>query len=443
MDSPIVITGLGCVSALGVGRGPLWDGMCEGRSGLGPITLLDPSGFPMRLAGQAPDFTARDYVPKSYRKAVKVMARDIEMAVVAARLAATDAGLVTRESEGEPTYPSEAMGCHIGAGLISTEADELVSALVTARDAAGNWDIREWGRAGLSNLQPLWLLKYLPNMLACHVTILHGCTGPSNTVTCGEASGLLSLGESARVIERGNAEACFSGSAESRITHMGLSRMGNTRRLAPTGELREGVGLVRPYDPDAPGQVIGEAGAILILERPERARARGTRTIAEIVGFGAAHSPGALSRVMLDDPASEVAEDEGLVDAIEAALDDASVKASSIDAIVPHGAGVGPIDRAEAGALARVFGSRIGEVPLVTWGPNLGECMAGNGGVQAALGAMCLESQRLPARVHAGRPRGDMLAGQSASRDATLRHVLVCSGSIGGSSAAIVLRRAS
>ena len=136
------------------------------------------------------------------------MSRDIELAVIAAELACLDAGLVTHSntngSGNKPTYASTRMGAHIGAGLIAAELNELTAALSEATDSQGRFDYHQWGKEGLGHLTPLWLLKYLPNMLACHVTIIHDAQGPSNTITCGEASALLSIGESLRVIQRGS-----------------------------------------------------------------------------------------------------------------------------------------------------------------------------------------------------------------------------------------------
>src|SRR5690606_28700331 len=166
MERRVVITGLGTVSGLGLGIGPLWDGLVEGRSALRPIRRFDPAGFPCRLAAEV-EFSAKDAVPKWYRKAVKVMARDIELAVGVAKAAVEDAGLVTRgllgEGSTEPTtYPPPRMGCHIGAGLIAAETDELASALATAVED-GRVSLRAWGSAeggggGMNNLQPLWML---------------------------------------------------------------------------------------------------------------------------------------------------------------------------------------------------------------------------------------------------------------------------------------------
>jgi len=431
---------------------PVWEGLCAGRSALRRITRFDPSGFACRLgaevggsAGGGGGFSAKDHVPKHYRKAVKVMARDIELAVAAAKFAVEDARLVTRgtlpeDSTEATTYRPERVGCHIGAGLISAEANELTAAFATARREGdpGALDLRAWGARGMENLTPLWLLKYLPNMLACHVTIIHGCEGPSNTITCAEASGLLSLGESTRVIERGDADLCYTGGAESRLNLMGLLRMTFAGRVAATGDETDGSVVLRPYDAESPGGLLGEGGGILTIEAEETARARGAGVYAEVAGIGAGHAPAPppWGRGEAGDTS------EGLVVAIEAALRGAGVGAEAIDAIVPMACGTPAIDAAEAGALRAVFGGRLGTIPLVTLPPMIGNASAGTGSVQAAVGAMMLREQRLPARVHAGRCPADLQAGPSAGGPARLGHVLVCTGSQAGQSAAVVLKRA-
>lgn len=454
MQRSIAITGLGTVCGLGVGINPLWEALCAGKSALAPATRLDASGFRSRLAGEAKEFSAKDFVPKTYRKAVKVMARDIELAVGAARCAVDDAKLVTRNgapdgdgtvAQVETTYPGNRMGCQIGAGLIAAETDELSSALATAVDAQGKFQLQAWGTAtasdgtqgkgGMNNLQPLWLLKYLPNMLACHVTIIHGAEGPSNTITCAEASGLLSLGESCRVIERGAADLCFSGSAESKVNLMGFLRLQLAGKLAETGDATDGSSIVRPYDPASSGTILGEGSGILIIEDLEKAKARGARVYCQIAGFGAGHS----DRLELDPIAP--GPDVGLQYAIENAIADAGISPDQIDAIVPHASGVAGSDRAEADALRAVFGARLKDIELITLTPAIGECMAGNGGLMTAVAAMALHTQTLPARLQGGKPAADLRAGAAPSRKAELRHVLVCSSALGGQNAAAVLRR--
>lgn len=469
MRRRVVITGLGTVSGLGVGIQPLWDGLVAGRTAIGPITRFDASGFRCKLgaeAGAAPPANfggAKDFVPKNYRKAVKVMARDVELAVAAARLAVEDAGLVTRGTLPEDgssiatTYPGARIGCHIGAGLIAAEANELTMAMATSVAASRpvgsgaaalrTLDLRAWGTVGeaggsggMNNLPPLWMLKYLPNMLACHVTIIHGAEGPSNTITCAEASGLLSIGESVRIIERGDADICFSGGAESPINLMRLLRMELARRVADTGDETDGSRVMRPYDLDSSGGVLGDGGGILILEEQSAAAARGARAYAEIVGYGAAHSsPRAMHLEHLAEGGhAEV--DDGLQYAIDNALEDAGLTAADIDAIVPHASGIAEMDASEAGAFRAVFGDRLPGIPLVTLTPSIGDTMASGGGVAVAVAARCLREQMLPARLNAGNPAPGLDAGPAPARTALLRHILVASGSLGGQCAAVILK---
>ncbi|MDQ7013982.1 MAG: beta-ketoacyl synthase N-terminal-like domain-containing protein [Planctomycetota bacterium] len=457
----ILITGLGTVSALGSGIDVLWQGLLEGRSGLGPIHRIDATGFRSSLGGDVPDFTAKTLVPKHYRKAVKVMARDTELAVGAALFAVQDANLETRATtDDNPTYSPSRTGCHIGAGLIAAETDELAPAIATATDESGAFRERLWGtntdaggNAGMNNLPPLWLLKYLPNMLACHVTILHGCEGPSNTITCAEASGLLSLGESLRVIQRDDADCCFAGGTESKLNLMGFARLDITGRLAPTPTTptpttTNASDFVRPFDPDATGTLAAEGGGVVILEEAAHAHARGTTPYAEVLGFGAAQSPPPFPVVDLShtnhdtQTATDTNESpsDGLRYAIEAALHDAGISPADIDAIVPTAAGIPEPDATEAQALRAVFGDRLGEIPLVTIRPNLGDCQAGNGALQVAAACLCLREQKLPARLHAGTPAPGLDAGNAPARQATLGCMLVCSTSLGGQNAAVVLR---
>ncbi|HVU63965.1 MAG TPA: beta-ketoacyl synthase N-terminal-like domain-containing protein [Phycisphaerales bacterium] len=442
MPARVLITGLGCVSCFGMGHAALWSALMEGRSGLKRISRFDPSGFESRVAGEIadPPLDARDFVPKSYRKATKVMARDTEIAVAAAKLAVEDAGLITKgnsddETGANYTYKVDRLGCNIGAGLIAAELDEMAAAMVTARPE-GEFSLRAWGGEGgkgMEALTPLWLLKYLPNMLACHVTIIHGAEGPSNTITCAEASGLLSVGESMRIIERGGADVCFSGAAESKLNPMGMLRLDFAGRLARTGDAADGSAFVRPFDPAATGGVVGEGGAIVMLENADTARARGARAYAEVVGFGGGHSDARYKKGQ---------NDEGYRYAIENALDDAGIKPDDIDVIVPLAMGVPEMDRPEAGALKAVFAQRLPEIGCITIQPNAGNCVAGAGGLQMVAAALALHNQELPARLHAGGagPIDGLPVGACAARKRKLRYALLCAGSLGGQDGAVVLK---
>lgn len=434
--------------AVGSGVEAFWEALCAGRSGLGPIRSFDASALGPKVAGEVAGLSVRDLVPKSYRKATKLMARDIELAVAAARAAAIDAGVVTRglEEEGVTGHKlrGDRTGCHIGAGLISADPAELGYALARSLNERGEFSLRKWGTEGgpdsgaggaMNSLPPLWLLKYLPNMLACHVTIIHGCEGPSNTIMGAEAGALQSIGESVRVIERGDADVCFTGGAESRLNPMGLVRMVLAGRLAETAADGDAAGLVRPFDAGSRG-VLGEAGGMLVVEDAAHAAERGARVYAEIAGFGAGMDTRPVTPAMDGDGD----EDRGLARAVRWALRDAGITPDEIDAIAPMGAGMPGPDRRELGALRAALGDAAGR-PMITLTPNVGNALAGHGGLTAAAAALALRDQRLPARVHAGRPEGAD-AGACDARAATLRHVLVCAGSFGGQAAALVLRRA-
>ena len=180
----VVITGVGCVSVLGIGREEYFASLKENRSGIDRIKRFDPSKFPGQLGAEAPALRMPKLVPKAHRKATKLMSRDIELAVVAADTAIRDAGLKTKGTA--PDEPADLdptrSGVDIGAGLICCDIVELAAAAEHGV-TDGKFDLRKWGREGMNSLTPLWLLKYLPNMLSCHVTIVHDAQAPSNTIT--------------------------------------------------------------------------------------------------------------------------------------------------------------------------------------------------------------------------------------------------------------------
>jgi 3-oxoacyl-[acyl-carrier-protein] synthase II len=434
----VVITGLGPVTAHGVGIDLLWQALCEGRSALAPIRAFDASGFKAASGGELSDaFDVKEFVPKSYRKATKVMARDIEIAVGAALAAVKDAGLATRgtDPDNPPTIAPDRFGCHIGAGLIAAELDELTAALSTSRNSAGVFDVSHWGEKGMQELTPLWLLKYLPNMLACHVTIIHDCQGPSNTITCNEASSGLSLAESQRVIERGAADACLSGGADSKLNPMAYLRQELAGRFAPCPPDSDATAVIKPFDAAARGTLVGEGGGILVLEAEETAKARGARLHGVLSGTGASQS-------WCDDTVGLVPDSTGesLADAIQAALRDAGLAPSDIDAVIPYGSGVPFLDGLEANALTRVFGADLARKPIITIAPSIGATCAGFGAIAVAVACRALAEQRLPARLNAT-STGALHAVAAPSAPHALRHILVCTPSLGGQNSAAVISK--
>ena len=413
---------------------PLWEAMVEGKTGLKRIERFDPSGFKSQVAGELAEdaFNVRKIVPKSHRKATKVMCRDTELAIGAAAEAVASAGMTTAgTSDDTPTIPPDRVGCHIGAGLISAEVNELAAALVTSKKEDGTFDLAHWGSEGMQNLTPLWLLKYLPNMLACHVTIVHNCQGPSNAITCCEAASGLSIAESRRVIQRGDADACLSGGAEDRVNPLALYRQHCTGRLAVSDGNGDISALVQPFSDNATGTIIGEGGGIMIVESTASCEKRGGTPWCTIDGIGCRQS-------FADSPLD--ADNEAISSAILRALEEAACTPTDIDVIVPLGSGVKQVDTAEREGLAEVFGDALQSIPTITTIPYTGNCMAGNGGITIGVAAKALQEQKLPARLGAKTTEG-INAGTCNAKTMEIHKVLVISAGEGGQCVAIVLGR--
>lgn len=394
----VVITGLGVVSPLGLGAVDTFDGLVEKRCGIDMIAAFDAGRFAARIAGEVKTGAVADCVPKSYRKAAKVMARDIELAVMAAYHAAKDAGLKTRclvergELPGPVDVDSTRFGANIGAGLICADLTELAGALATSAERPQATDdrgfsLKKWGLEGMANLTPLWLLKFLPNMLACHVTIVHDCQAPSNTITCGEASSHLAIGEAYRTIERGAADICICGGAESKVNPMGLIRQLLLGRLATDCNDRPAEAC-RPFDKNRSGMVISEGSGLLILEEMERARRRQARIYAEVCGFGASVNASHWLKPQSDG--------RGLSLAIAAALRDAGVDPQQVDLINAFGVGTAAHDAAEAAGIRAALGARAAAAPVLATKGALGNNGAGSGAIDMAMTVMALHRGIIP-----------------------------------------------
>ncbi len=447
MSRRVVITGLGPVSALGIGIDATWSAMLEGKTCIDRIQRFDPSGLPCHIAGEVESFKVTKFVPKSHRKATKVMARDIELAIVAADQAARDAQLITpgitpgttpAPGSDPPSlsYNPARVGCHIGAGLVAADLEELLDAFIHATDEQGNFDMHKWGSEGMKHLTPLWLLKYLPNMLACHVTIVHGTQGPSNTITCAEASSELSIGESLRVIQRSSADACLCGGADSKLNPLGFLRQIMTNRVN-CDDNQTPQTAVRPFCQTANGTITGEGGAIVVLEALETFKQRPDgEAYAELIGFGASQTVNRETGNHYPD-----AQGKAIAAACRFALDEAELTADDIDLVLPFGLGDPQYDQAEAIALKNLFGERLSSVPIVCPKAFAGNLAAGAGALDVCIGAKALKEQMIPARINCKQPLDGMMAQSAPATPASLRHVLTYSTSLGGQNAALILKR--
>ncbi len=429
----VVITGLGAVSPLGLTVNEMWTGLCAGRSGIRRIRAFDPTGLPCALAGEVPEYRIQDYVPKTSRKAVKLMCRDIELAVLAAREAFAASGLVTKGIDPEKTNVEPTrMAINVGAGMISCDLAELAPA-VAASTAEGRFDIRKWGKDGLGLITPLWLLKYLPNMLACHIGIIHDIQGPSNTITCAEASAHLAIAEAAQVVARGAADIALAGGAEAKVSLLLMVRQWLLQRAMPAAPAAP-EGACRPFDAGATGAVFGEGAGMVVLESLDHARARGARILAEVAGIGQSHSHG---------PAYESLEPDGkgIQIAVAKALDDAGIRPDDLNLIIPHGTGIPRDDLAEARGLEAALGSALGRIPVWPTKSMLSTTGAAAGALDTIAAVRALVEGIIPAAKNFERPAaGCHLNVVTQQRQARLAHVLCCSYTHGGQTAALILK---
>lgn len=429
----VAITGLGAITPLGLTVNDMWDGLCAGRCGIGKITAFDPAGFDCKLAGQVPDYNVKQYVPKTHRKAVKLMSRDIELAVVAANEALTDSGLITKATDPEKiNIDPERIAINMGAGLISCDLAEIAPA-VAASTTDGRFDIRKWGKEGLELVTPLWLLKYLPNMLACHIGIIHDIEGPSNTITCAEAAAHLAIGEAMQIIARGDSDIALAGGAEAKVNPIVMIRQILLKRAASENNDNPSSAC-RPFDVNANGSVFGEAAGVVTLENLEKAKKRGAKIYAEIIGIGQSNNI---------NPEYEHLEPDGkgLKIAIEKAIADAQIKPDDLDLIIPHGTGIPADDLAEAKAVESALGKAAAKTPVWPTKSMLSNTGAASGALDVIAAVRAITNGRIPAAKNCDRKAdGCNLNILNQPIETEINYALCCSYTYGGQTAAVVLK---
>ncbi len=432
MGSPMIaITGMGAVSPLGLTCEDMWQSLKTQSCGIGPITAFDPAGFDCRIAGEVPPFKIQKHVPKSYRKAVKLMSRDIELSVLAAADAVANSGLVTRATDPENvTINPERSGINLGAGLISCDLEEIAPA-VAASITDGQFDIKKWGKEGLEHITPLWMLKYLPNMLPCHVAIIHDLQGPSNTITCAEASSHIAVTEACHVLARGDADLVLAGGAEAKVNPIVLIRQCLLKRTVDISD-DQGESSCRPFDQKAHGSVFGEGAGILVLESHENACRRNADILAFIAGTGQSTNINTQYEHLEPDGT-------GLRIAIEKAIGEARIEPDQIDLIIPHGTAIPRDDRAELNALRGALGNAVDRIPVWPTKSMLSNTGAAAGALDMIAAVSAIREGVIPAARNCDQPIDKVNVPQKNINNA-IRYVLCCSYTYGGQTAAVIFK---
>ncbi len=430
----IAITGLGAVSPLGLNCRQLWDNLCAGNCGISTITAFDPSDFECKIAGQAPpEFNVRDFVPKAMRKTIKLMSRDIELAVAASWEAFESSGHKTQAIDPENiTIRPSRTAISIGAGLISCDLCEIAPAVANCM-SNGEFDLHKWGSEGMQQITPLWLLKYLPNMLACHVGIIHDIQGPGNNIICAEVAGHLSINEAAQIIARGDADLAIAGGGEAKVNPLVHTRQILINR-ANTKSNDNPHAACRPFDANANGCIFGEAAGLVILEKLDDAKNRNADIYAIFAGAGQSTN---LS------PKWEKLESDGkgIQIAIENALADAGVKPQQIDLIIPHGTGIAADDSAESTAIYNALGAAAEKIPCLPTKSMLSNTGAAAGALDIIIAAMIIKNGKIPAAKNCEKKAaGCRLNINTKPVEKNINYALVCGYTYGGQTAAVILK---
>ena len=373
----VVITGVGVVSPVGIGKEAFWANLLAGKSGIGYLRSLPADGLPTKLAAEIPDFDPLQYV--RHKKFIKVMSRDIQLGVSAAALAMRDAGLKKGSIE------AERLGVEFGAGRISTTPDELVEAVRHCSGVEHEFQYTRWGGNSMGDIAPLWMLRQLPNMPACHVSIEFDAQGPNNTITSRDSSALLALAEAVRVIERDAADVMLVGACGSNVHPVDITKFCLYETLSRRED--DPSRACRPFDFDRDGTIVGEGAAAFVIENYEHAVRRGADIYAEILAVGAGCDGAGYANG---------AGGTGLVRAIQSALRQANLDPKQLGHINAHGKSTQRDDLVEARAYHRALGPAAERIPVIALKSYFGHFDAGAGAVELAGSVLALQQGVVP-----------------------------------------------
>ena len=406
----VVITGVGLVSPLGVGTAETWQGLLDGRSGVGPITHFDTTGYGTRIAGEVKDFDPAQFVDK---KEVKKSDRFIHLALAAAQFALRDSGFVVTEEN------ADQVGVDVGSGIGGFPLIERTHTILMEK--------------GPDRVSPFFIPGCIVNLAAGQISIATGARGPNTAPATACTTGLHAVGDAFRLIQHGYAEAMIAGGTECAVSPLSLAGFSAMRALSTRND--EPQKASRPWDKDRDGFVIGEGAGILILEERDAAVARGASIYAEIVGYGMS---GDAHHISAPHP-----EGLGASSVMRAALKDASLPPESIGYINAHGTSTGLGDIAEVRAIKQVFGDHAYRLAVSSTKSCTGHLLGAAGGLEAGILALAMKHQILPPTINLDHPDEgcDLDFVPQRPRAVDLEVALTNSFGFGGTNGALIFRR--
>lgn len=402
MSKRVVITGAGILSPLGIGIDEFWSAISQQKSGISRVDRLCYTALPSNVAAEAKqitDKTANDYLTKPQKKSKKVMCREILLGVISANLCIDQSGL---DVETPDAIDHERLGIEFGANQMFSPPEVLGEGLyakdsddnLTVCTEEGGFRFDQWGTHGIASMDPLWLLKYLPNMPACHIGIRADARGPNNSLTLAEASGNSALGEAFRIISSGRADMMLSGSTGTRIHAVKCMHAALWDELAEYGDADPST-WCRPFDSTRKGQVVGEGACTFLFEEEEHAKARGATIYGSVLGIGS-------SCVFSADGQPD--HGTALANAMRLALRDADISPSDVGHVNAHGLGGTQSDLDEARAIRAVFGDAASIVPVTAMKSLLGNSGAACGTLELAASLIGLRHGVVPATINYSHP---------------------------------------
>ena len=411
MKNRVVITGLGAVTPIGIGKDEFWKGLLEGKNGIEKITRFDASEYGAQIAGEVKDFDPAAFIDK---KEAKRMDRYAQFAVAAAKLAIEDSGIELEKEN------CDRIGTYIGAGIGGIETMHNQYEKLFAK--------------GPSRISPFFIPMMIANLAAGHVAIQFGLHGPSECVVTACATGTNCIGDAFRVIQRGDADAMIAGGTEASISPAAVAGFAAMKALCMDHN-DDPAHASRPFDKNRSGFVMGEGAGIVMLESLEHAKARGAHIYAEVVGYGANSDA-----YHMTSPAPH-----GTYQAkcMQLALDDAGMAAAEVDYVNAHGTSTHLNDEGESEAIKAVWGEAAKDVSVSSIKSMTGHLLGAAGGVEAIATALTVENDMMPPTMNYETPDEglDLDYVPNKAKAKTVRAAMSNSFGFGGHNACLLLKK--
>ena len=404
------MTGVGLLTPLGIGTELSWGAILASESGIAGITAFDAAAFSCRIAGEVKGFDPSNYIEK---KEIKKMGRFIQFAIAAADFALKDSGLqVTPEI-------AEEVGVYIGSGIGGFEVIEREHQTLLEH--------------GPRRISPFFIPATIINLASGYVSIKSGAKGPNSATATACTTSAHSIGDSFRMIQRGEAIAMICGGTEAAVTPMGIGGFAAMRALSTRND--EPLRASRPWDKDRDGFVVGEGAGILVIEELEFAKARGAKILAEVVGYGMSADAFHVT--------APPADGDGAFRVMRNALRDAKLVPEQIDYINAHGTSTDVGDRAETMAIKRAFGEHAYKVAVSSTKSMTGHLLGGAGGLEAGITVMAIRDQVAPPTVNyeCPDPDCDLDYIPNKARPMKIDHALSNSFGFGGTNGCLIFKR--